>query len=480
MVSLNSSMYVGLKGINAARAGLNVTGNNISNVNTEGYSRQSVELTARRDSRLGGLMLGTGVDIKAVTAARNNLIEQTFTQQTNQLGFHQEMYQLMKQMESIVEDSDYSGIDYSFQRFFSGMEEAASRPDQLAPRQELLESGGSLALEIRNRYNQLEEMQGQVNQEVKAVIDQINLLTEQIAELNVQISTSADEPNNLIDERQRMVNELSELAGIDVFEMHNNLIQVNLKNTGYILVGNTESTPLTAELNTANNNYWTVSYPFNGVQTDIGSELTLGKIEAKMQIRDSEIPALKRRLDNLAAGLIQSVNAIHQTGFAMDGTTTNLNFFTPFVSGAAGPDNNLGAAAAISISTDVLDQPENVALSATGAIGDNEIGNQLAALRQNTTVIDSDGDGALDSGTFEAYLHETMAGLGSAINSASDSRDTQEALLIQTKGRRSEISEVSLDEEAVKLTQYQRAFQASSKFISLIDQLTGDIINQLR
>jgi len=480
MVSLNSSFYIGLNGVNAARAGLNVTGNNITNVNTEGYTRQSADLATNRDTYSGGLLLGTGVDIRQISAARDRLVEKTLTRQTAQFGYHDELYQRLRQMEGVMDDTETSGISLSLQRFFAGMEEASARPDQLAPRQELLESASSLALEIRTRYRHLDELQSQTNQEIVGTVDHINLLTDQIAALNVEISSQVSDPHNLIDERQRLINELSDLVGVDVFEMENRVVQVNLKNTGYIVVGVSESTHLGVQMDPSNYNYNGVTYPFNGVTTDITNDLNFGRLEAKLQIRDTELPVLKRRLDNLAAGLVQNMNTVHQTGIAMDGVTTGLNFFTPFVSGVPGPDNNRGAASSISVSTDVLDSPENVALSATGAVGDNQIGNQMAALRQATAVVDSDGDNAFDSGTFENYFNETLSGMGSVILSARESQNANEALLRQTESRRSEISSVSLDEEAVKLTQFQRAFQASSKFLSVIDQLTADMINQLR
>jgi len=480
MVSLNSSFYLGLNGVNAARAGLNVTGNNIANINTEGYSRQSAELAARRDQQSGTLLLGTGVDIQKVSAARDQLVESAFTKQTAQFGYHDELYQRLRHLEGIMEENDTTGLAQSMQRFFSGLEEAATRPDQLAPRQELLESASSLALELRSRYRHLEEMQAQSNFEVETMVEQVNTLTEQIASLNIQISSQAKDPQNLIDERGRLINQLSDLVGIDVFQMENRIVQINLKNTGYIIVGSTESTPLGTQLDAANFNYYDITYPVNGVTTDISSDLNFGRIEATLQMRDTEIPALKRRLDNLAAGLIQNVNTLHQTGIALDGATTGLNFFSPFVSGAPGPDNNYGAAGTIALSTDVAGQPDMIGLSATGAAGDNTIGNQLAALRQAVSVIDSDGDNVYDTGSFEQYYQGTLSGLGSAVYASEEAQNANEALLRQTENRRSELSSVSLDEEAVKLTQFQRAFQASSKFISVIDQLTGDIINQLR
>ena len=479
MVSLYSGFYVGLNGINAARAGLNVTGNNIANVNTEGYSRQTAELAARRDSQSGNLLLGTGVDIQKISSARDRLVETSLTRQVTQFGYQDELYQRLRQVEGMMEESDLSGLTQSFKRFFSGLEEAAVRPDQLSARRELLESADSLSMEMKSRYRSLDEFQRQTNLEIKGSVEQINELTDQLAVLNVQISSQANTPQNLVDERQRLINQLSDMAGIDVFELNNNLVQINLKNTGYILVGISESTHLGTQLDPGNFNYYDVTYPVNGVTTDISNDLNFGRLEAKLQIRDTELPALKRRLDNLAAGFIQNVNAIHQGGIAMDGVTTGLNFFTPFVSGLPGPDNNRGAAANMSVSVDVLDTPANIALSLTGELGDNQVGNQLAALRQAMSVIDSDGDNVYDTGSFESYFQETLGGLGSVLYSAKDSQNATEALLKQAENRKSEVSSVSLDEEAVKLTQFQRAFQASSKFISVIDQLTSDIINQL-
>jgi flagellar hook-associated protein 1 FlgK len=480
MIGLNSALYIGLSGINTARSGLNVTGNNIANVNTEGYARQQAELITKGVTRSGALVFGTGSSIQGITAARNQLIETTLTQQTSVFGYREETYTTLRYVENIVNDAEGSGIEAGFQRLFESLEMASARPDQIGPRQEFLESASGLATEFRTRYSQLTTLQERTNLEIQSTVSEINQLTAQIATLNRQIAAQPSTPQNLLDERSRLINTLSDQVGIDVFEMNNHMVQINLKNTGHMIVGVNENRELNIALNPANANYFDVTADFNGAPVVINTAIEGGRLSARLQSRDTEIPAVKRRMDNLAAGLIQQVNSVHQTGIAMDGVTTGLNVFDPFVSGAPGPDNNLGAAAAIRLSTDVAGLPANLGFSATGSIGDNQIANQLAALRHNASTVDSDGDNVFDTGTFETYHHETLSILGSTIVSAEQAASAQEVLLKQTEERRMEISGVSLDEEAVNLTQFQRAFQASSRFVSVINQLTGDLIAELR
>ena len=163
----------------------------------------------------------------------------------------------------------------------------------------------------------------------------------------------------------------------------------------------------------------------------------------------------------------------------MDGVTTGLNFFEPFVTGAAGPDNNLGAAINMRISTDVLGQPQNLGLSGTGSVGDNTVALALAQLRHTAATVDNNGDGIAESGPFEQFHGVRMTQLGAAIQSSDTALQGQKLLLDQAQSRRDAVSAVSLDEEALNLSVYQKAFEANSRFMRVMDQLMGEIITSL-
>lgn len=480
MLGLNGSFFVGLSGIRSANAGLWITGNNIANVNTHGYSRQTADLATKGTLRQGTIVVGTGSEVRTIMAARDRLVNATVVEENTRYHFFEEMAGLLGSVEAYLSDSSDGGINEAYVAFMESLNAANVRPESSAVRREMLATGSFLASEVRNTYRQVLEAGNTINLEIPDVVDEVNRLADEIADLNGEIGSKPDVPQDLIDRRQSAIERLSELVQVEVYELDSNVVQVNLSGSTYLLVGRNRAYDLDVQLNAANFNYYDITLDVGGgVQQIITADLNDGILGAKLRVRDVEIPAVRRSLDNFAAGLIQQFNAIHQTGYALDGVTTGLNFFDPFVSGAPGLDNNLGAAANMRLSTDVNGLPENIALSGTGAVGDNGVGLAMAALRFNPAVIDSDGDNVPDTGSFEDYHNSMVTGLGALVYTVEQQRYAQGLVVEQAKQRKDEISGVSLDEEAANLTQYQRAFEASSRFLNVIDQLTAEIINSL-
>jgi len=496
MSGLNASLYTGLSGIRTAQLGLNVTGNNIANVNTPGYSRQRADIMTKGVATQQGLTLGSGSDVRLVEGLRETTADKLLVEQQGRHAYGGALSTDFAHLEALMADSDDTGVGKALADFFAGLEKATLRPDDLGVRRELLAQGENLTAEIRNRDGDLLDFQNGLNSEIESLVNQVNDLTAEIADLNSRISGQSKPANDLIDQRAQAISKLSELVGVETYELANNQIQVNLKG-GQILVGLQIRNTLDVQLDPANNNFYDVTFDTRTTSTVITGSLQTGSVGAKLRMRDGEVPDLRRRLDRLAAGLIVQFNTVHQAGTDLNGNT-NLRFFDPdnatvlgaTAIGTIDPDRYAGAAGAIRLSSDLVDplnpaagfDPSRLALSATGSPGDNAVARQLADLRQSADVIDGDLDGDPtndEDGTYEQYHSGVLARLGRATRTALDQFDTQEALLEQARERRDAISGVSLDEEAVQLTQFQRAFEASSRFLGVINQLTAEILNRV-
>ncbi len=499
MVTLNASLFTGLSGVRSAQIGLNVSGNNIANINTENYTRQVADTRISGLGSGGRLVVGGGSKVAAINGLRSQIADQLLTREEGRHGYQEAFASGMGEVEGMLAESEFSGIRATMSQFFDAFEEVTIRPGDTGARREVLEMGDRLATEIRQRDNDLFTFQSRTNLEVEEVVDRINQLTAEIEGLGNGIFRNGNPPQDIIDERYRKINELSELVAIDVYDMGDGRVQVNIKDSNLVLVGEKQY-PLSVALNGANNNFFDVQLDNGGaVPVDITNSINGGVLGAKLELRDTELGGLRRRLDKFAAGFISQFNAIHATGFTLSAAPndTGLQFFDPLdptnpgapPPPAVDPDRYLGAASSISLSTqllvDPLDpnqgfDPNKLALSDTaGETGNNVVALQMAALRTAAVVIDDVGDGTADTGTFESYYTDTLSELGRTTRNATDKLESQQLLLEQAQARRDEVSGVNLDEEAVQLTQYQRAFQASSRFIGVINQLTADIINKL-
>ena len=497
MVSLNNSLFTGLSGVRTAQVGLNVTGNNIANVNTPGYSRQRADITTKGVQFSQNLTYGTGSDVNRIEALRENLAEQAVTQYEASNSYYDQLSSSLQELEGLMPETDEVGLSKALGELFQGLEAATIRPTDTGVRRELLTLAGQLASEINARDSDLNSEQVRTNQEIEDMVVRVNDLTSTIADINRKISSVSKPAEDLIDQRKNAIDELSKLVGVETFQLTNNQVQVNIKGSNNILVGREIRNTLGVQTDPANNGYYDITVNVGASTTAITNTIQTGEMGAKLQIRDKEIATVRRSLDTLAAGLIIQFNNVHQTGTDLNGNT-NLQFFDPgnaVVLGATAvgtidPDRYQGVAGTISLSSDLIDplnpgagfDPNRLALSGTGAVGDNSTGLALAQLRDNQNVIDSDldGDPTNDSTvSFEKYYGGIVSDLGRRVRTEYDQALTHEELLNQANIRREEASGVNLDEEAVQLTQYQRAFEASSRFINVVNQLTGEILSRL-
>lgn len=498
MVGLNSSLYIGLTGVRTAQVGLNTTGNNIGNINTPGYSRQMPVIEIKGNTFSQGLTIGTGSDVQRIMAMREPLADKAITRYEGANSFFDELAQGLHTIEGLMVDGENSGVGYAVNELFMGLERATVRPTDLAVREELLALAKNAVQEINNRDSDLVNEQLRVNLEVEDIVNRVNQLTENIARINQQISGLSKPAEDLIDQRKMAIDELSQLVGVETFDLPNNMIQVNIQNSNQILVGRELRNELGVQVNPASSEgFFDVTLRAGTTTSVITPSIQNGNLGAKLQIRDTEIGQTRQNLDLLAAGLIIQFNNIHQTGTDLNGNT-NLRFFDPDNATALGataigtvdPTRYQGLAGSLSLSSDLVDplnptagfDPTRIALSATGSAGDNGVGVQLAALRDSVATIDADRDGDPTNDpatTFERFYGRVVGDIGQRVRRAETDNTTADELLNQAKLRRDDASGVNLDEEAANLTQYQRAFEASSRFINVINQLTGEIISRL-
>jgi flagellar hook-associated protein 1 FlgK len=180
-----------------------------------------------------------------------------------------------------------------------------------------------------------------------------------------------------------------------------------------------------------------------------------------LEARDQSIPSALSDLDNLAAGIIDSVNSQNKAGYDLNGDKGG-NFFQPVVQPS--PGSNAGAAENMAVA---ITDPSQIAASSNGTTGDNANALAMANI-QNQAVVD--GETATD------FYSNLVSTVGNDVSSATDEQEAVGLVLTQLQNQRSDISGVSLDEEAANLIQYQRAYEAAADVVSAIDQLTSTVI----
>ena len=489
MPGLNASLYLGLTGLQTQQSALNVVGHNIANVNTPGYTRQRADLSANQSLPEGQVFFGTGVTLDAVQGIRDRFLDLQIYRETARQAGASERYSGVNAVASTLGDSGSTGIAAQVQAFFQGFQELSARPEDGALRTNLVGKAQGMISALQTRYQLLEDQRDNADRSVSSLVTEVNTLTGQIAQLNQRITTEAtrSEDNDARDQRKALTDKLSTLVGIHVFEGSQGEYQITLDAGTAVLVSGNNAYALKTTSDPTLDNHLRVDSIMGGSVVNVTSAIQEGQLGAKLDLRDNILPGFQRQLDELAAGVAGRVNLLHRAGFAADGATTGNDFFqTGVANGANGlpvsvtaATNYKGMVSALAVNAGIVTNPSLIAAAGVaGAQGDNGTARQIASLQSASGSVDTNGDGVGDTGPYSAFIASLVTDVGTKTQTYDAQNTTQQNLVAALQSQRDRISGVDLDEEATSMMALQRGYQASARFISVINQLTDQLVNQ--
>lgn len=464
MARINDILNIARSGVIVSQTGLRTTGQNVTNVNTPGYSRQTINV----ETLGGGTTTGMGVSVVGIRRTHDEFLEKQVNLQRGSYQFLKGRQLVADQLDSVFSEIDGSGINTAMADFFSAFKQVSANVSDLAARQNVLSKASTLADRLSNAANTLDDQKKSLSADIKSQAENGNELLKQLASLNQKISSYADptgrsEPAELLDQRDEVIRQLAEVLPISTYSDNSGNINVSLSNQ--VLVEGAQA----GSINYVPSQYGGISISsVAGNSEDITNELIAkddgrGKLAGMLFERENGVSALQNKLDQLAYTLTAQVNTLHQSGYGTDGLN-GRNFFTPLatVTNAA---KNFG------LSSDVEGHPERIAAasSATTAKGDNSFALAISDLAKNTTAMGTTG--------FSDYFSNALSDLSGRISTLNGNASVSGSLVEQAEAYKSSVSGVSIDEEMVQLIQFQRAFQASAKMVSTVDSMLETIIN---
>lgn len=457
MGTIMSLMDIAQQALMANQEALNVTGNNVANQNTAGYTRQVVSFQTVDAVTLSGSTYGSGVTASA-TSQRDRVLEQQVQQQTQTLAQSGALESALQQIQNIfglsstTSSASSTVLGTAVDAFFSSLSTLASNPSDTATRQNVLATANSLAAAFNSASNQLTQVSTSLNQQVTGDVSQVNSLTKTIASLNSQItalSPNAD-AGALEDQRQQAIAQLSKLIGLDQISTENNGITLTTRNGAVLVSGNQSFALSTTPVGGT-------THILAGGQ-DVTSNLTGGDLGGVLQARDQQLPSYQSALDNLAFAVGEQVNQQNALGVDGNGNPGAALFSLPGTSS--------DAAALIQAATA---DPNAVAAAAPG---------QGSAGNTNASALANLASANIVSGqTASGFLASFLGQIGSDTAAATTNNGAQQATLTQLTTQRDSLSGVSLDQEASNLTQYQRAYQAASQVFNIANSIMASAIN---
>lgn len=322
-----SLISIGLSGVTASQTALNTTGNNITNVDTEGYSRQTVEQVASAAQSIGVAYVGTGTTVADVRRIYSDYLNSQLRSSTSLDAEAQTYYTSISSVDSLLADST-TGISSALSSFFDALQTVSSTPTDTSARALLLTSAQSLSDRFASVYSQLADQNSYVNSQLSASANEVNALAQKIADYNQAItaaSASGATPNSLLDARDQAVSDLSELVGVSVVEQDGSY-NVYIGSGQPLVVGNTVSTLSAVPSTDDPSRYSLVLTGSSGTSVDVTDSISGGSMTGLIRYREEVLDPTMNELGRLALVVSDTINSQLAQGLDLDGEFGSLLF----------------------------------------------------------------------------------------------------------------------------------------------------------
>jgi flagellar hook-associated protein 1 FlgK len=453
-MSLVSLLSIARTALLAHSRAMSVTGHNVANANTPGYSRQRVDLVAATPLRLPSGLVGRGVDASTITRFRDRFFDATFRRETGQLGRSTTLSDMLSQVETAVGEPSDQSVGAAMDAMFASFGDLSNDPSSATNRGLVIQAANRLVNQMHSLDASLATSEQDALERMQAQVDQVNQIASQIAQLNVQIlSAGGGSAPDLQDQRDVLVDQLSNLVNARAIEHPDGTIAVQAGDV--VLVDASQTQPLTVRP-VAGGGFGV------GLSSGVGTfNLRGGSLQALVELSTTTLPGYRASLDQLAQALVTEVNAIHTTGYTLNGTT-GVAFFDP----AGTTAGTIGLSAAVSAS------PDNIAAGATNAPGDGAIALQLSDLAAMPLA-------SLGGVSLREHWVTFASDVGFAVMDADQQSAIHQSMVDQADAQRQSVSGVSIDEEMVTLIAQQHAYTAASRLVTVANEMMDDIMKMV-
>ncbi len=450
-MSIASILDTSKRGIQASESAIDVTANNIANVNTPGYTRRTATFSQLKNGKVKtfGSVSGSSKS-EEITRSRNRFIDEQYLNQNHSFSKYSSYANLYSQIEDIFAEPKESGLSNHISELWDSWSDLAANPESQAAR--IIVSDKAVALEKTfNRINsELIHLKEDIAIGVRGNVDDINSRLKLLQSINIQIASNNSD--DLLDQRDRIVSELSDFMEIKTKEGDHG--EMTVTTGGQILVSFDTLNMVEVEtVSQGNTTGLIVKLTNSKTPLDIQS----GEIGSLLNINNKMIPDYLTKLDVVAKSIAEEVNAIHYNGYDLNGNT-NINFF----------NDNINGAGNFKVNAVIKGDPSYIASSNMLEESGNAIVAQAISDIQLNEVINGNSIGE--------YYDSLVTDIGTNVQKYNNLRDSQEIIVRTIQNQQDSKSGVSLDEELVNLTQYEQGYQAAAKVVGVVQELVDTIL----
>ncbi|MGN7296509.1 flagellar hook-associated protein FlgK [Ferdinandcohnia sp. SAFN-114] len=511
MVSTFHGLETARRGMMTQQSALYTTGHNIANASTPGYTRQRVNFTQTTPYPSPGLnapkfpgQLGTGVEAGTIQRVRESFIDAQFRGEQTKTSYWGTRASALGKMEEIMNEPTETGLANTLNQFWQSLQDLAANPEDQGARSVVRQRGEMVANTFNYLSNSLTAIKDDFGKQISVTVKTVNSLSDQISKINKQISEIEPVgylPNDLYDERDRLIDELSKYVEIKVHPPRSSggdslpvaegildisIVGENGTETKLIDGSNFKKLSVVPAIDSDGDGVNDQpTGPVTGFQLDgqavpfIRSGEMKALVEAYGYMENGEEKGIYNKmlddLDKMAYSFVTQFNAVHSQGYTLKTSTDESNsggdFFEPFNNGYK------NAAATISVSSNI-DNLSNIASSnAPGESGNGLNATNLANVK-NTDFSNIPGS-EIKAGSIQSFYESLIGSMGVDSQEAIRMADNAAVLKDSVENRRQSVSAVSLDEEMTNLIKFQHAYNGSARMITVLDEMLDRVINGL-
>jgi flagellar hook-associated protein 1 FlgK len=453
------TLNIAYTGLNTHQQRLGVISENIANINTPGYHRQNAVLEAIQNSSRGlhggDLHRGGGVELSEITRIRSRTLGDHARRQGAVAGQATAEAEIMRQLETEIGGLNAGGIHEQMTDLFNAFDDLAGSPNDQAMRQVVLQRADIVAQGFNRTTTSIDDLRNRTVEETEDAVRTINSLAQQVADMDAEIlgaTTAGSSANSLLDKRDLILDELSAVADVTITPTIDGQVTVALD--GHVLVSNgrARTIEVTHQPDAA---LGALGYSRVAVTNSQGRELTVrsGSLKGQLDALNVTIPDVRTRVTDAALALVDQVNPIHAGGFGLDNSTG-----LPMFDLGPGPGE-------ISVSAAIAGQPDRVAAAALGA-GPLDNSN-MRALAQ----LADDPNGPL------THFVDMVGGLAAEVANAESRSEATTVAKANADALATAQSGVNLDEELTDLLSAQRAYEASARVLTAVDEMLQSLMS---
>ena len=442
---------ISIRSMAAYQQAMDATSHNVANSSNPDYSRQRVTFSTEIPQKLRGMMWGSGVKIDEVYRLRNQLTDTQIRTNNQDYYNNNARSAIQAQAEVLFAEPSDLGISSLMDSFFNSWSQLAVTPNSNPLRLDVIRSAQALASKVDTVYTGLDTIKEDLLNESREKVDELNNLLQQTQSLNAQIfnaSAAGYIPNDMLDQRDKVIDQLSQLANINVSYDESNSAIISV---GGVFAAN-KTTFATFQVSSKNGKL--------GISTADGNAaaaLNGGELFAVTDSYSKVISGYQDKLNLIMSSMADAVNNIHSTGYSIGNPPeTGINFFDSYKDGK------------LVINQDIILDPSKISVSADGTEGNGDVAVTLSNLVDEKIL-----NGATLSDNYTSLVSE----VGRNKQSADQLADASNLVIQQLQQQKSSYSGVSIDEEMTNMIKFQRSYDASAKMVKAADEMLQTILS---